>query len=131
VRAVGTAHSWSSYGAGEDLDSPSQSRRRLLCLDLSGLDAGPATVLATKSCRSDDDDDNDDDDDTGSAVAVVTVGAGALVSALARAALARGVGVRSLPLLHAQTVGGAVSVGSHGSSAREGTLSDQVDYFHL
>ena len=128
MRALGTAHSWSSYGAGEDLDSPSQSRRRLLCLDLSGLDAGPATVLATKSCRSDDD---DDDDDTGSAVAVVTVGAGALVSALARAALARGVGVRSLPLLHAQTVGGAVSVGSHGSSAREGTLSDQVDYSYL
>lgn len=134
VRPLGTAHSWSSYGAGAALsEKTSQTleareshpasikRQRVLCLDLSGLVASPATLHAMPPGRSESRGKESMEGD-----AVVSLGASAHVSTLAEVALAHGYSIASLPMLHAQTLGGAVAVGSHGSSLREGTLSDQV-----
>jgi D-arabinono-1,4-lactone oxidase len=49
------------------------------------------------------------------------------VRALVRALAGRGLAVASLPILLDQTVAGAVSNGSHGSSLHHGTLSDIVE----
>ena len=133
VRPVGTAHSWSSYGAGKSVQTltlqasgshesySASKRRQVLCLDLSGLTASPAAVHAMPSTHPEGSKKKSKKDN-----AVVSIGASAHVSMLAEVSLAHGYSVASLPMLHAQTLGGAVAVGSHGSSLREGTLSDQV-----
>ena len=57
---------------------------------------------------------------------VVCVQPGATVRNLTKALAARGLCIPSLPVLLRQTIGGAVSTGSHGSSLHYGTLSDFV-----
>lgn len=57
---------------------------------------------------------------------VVCVQPGMTVRNLSAALHHRGLCLPSLPVLLRQTVGGAVSTGSHGSSLQHGTLSDSV-----
>ena len=49
------------------------------------------------------------------------------VRELVKCLAARGLCLASVPVLQDQTVGGAIGCGSHGSSARLGTLSDMVE----
>eukprot|EP00750_Incisomonas_marina_P000449 INCI1038.2.p1 GENE.INCI1038.2~~INCI1038.2.p1 ORF type:complete len:996 (+),score=127.19 INCI1038.2:22-2988(+) len=58
--------------------------------------------------------------------AVVSVEPGLLLRDLIQALAARGLTLPSLPMLLDQTIGGAISTGSHGSSMHHGTIADSV-----
>ena len=57
---------------------------------------------------------------------VIAVEPGLLVRDLIRCLASRNLSLPSSPMLLDQTVGGAISTGSHGSSCWHGTLSDAV-----
>ena len=58
--------------------------------------------------------------------AVVSVEPGLLLSDLVQNLMARGYTLPSWPMLLDQTIGGAISTGSHGSSLHHGTIADNV-----
>ena len=58
---------------------------------------------------------------------VCIVQPGLTLRALVKMLAARGLCLRSVPVLQDQTVGGAIGCGSHGSSVHHGTLSDAVE----
>ncbi len=95
LRAVGRGHSWS--GAADSRDAVRLECAGGMCRVL-GID-----VASRRVC----------------------VQPGIALFELRRVLAANGLTLGSWPMLHAQTVGGAVSTGSHGSG-RDGTLSDLV-----
>jgi hypothetical protein len=99
-RAVGADQSWSRCG---ETKGARVDMRRL------------SRVVSVETVR----------DETADFV-VVRVEAGCSLRELTAALKARGLCIASLPVLLDQTVAGAVSTGSHGSSIRHGTLSDAV-----
>ena len=119
VRAVGCNHSWSRYLSGIGGSSPPSAPASapsssppilsgVVCVEMLGMDAGGISFHATKGSK------KSADICTGT---VVRCGAGELLSDLVMACRRRGLSLVSpLPLLLGQTVGGAVSTGSHGSS---------------
>eukprot|EP00927_Polykrikos_kofoidii_P023990 TRINITY_DN21903_c0_g1_i1.p1 TRINITY_DN21903_c0_g1~~TRINITY_DN21903_c0_g1_i1.p1 ORF type:complete len:853 (-),score=134.15 TRINITY_DN21903_c0_g1_i1:50-2254(-) len=97
TRAVGTDHSWARYGETDGLRIDMRSMARLV------------RVVVTGDGRT-----------------IVVVQAGMLIKQLVRLLAARGLCLRSPPVLLEQTVGGGCATGTHGSSMHHGTLSDDV-----
>jgi hypothetical protein len=96
ARARGTGHAWSSYGGTDGV-----------CLDVRPMDRLVA-IDDSQPCR------------------WVTVQAGMLIATLVNVLAAHSLCLGSVPMLLDQTIGGAVTTGSHGSSWQYGSLTDQM-----